>query len=189
MLLLLFLPKQLQGDAGSFEFAVQVGIVRLQVPGLEGHRWPVQPGLQFHVAQMFGLRPVQSGSSGVSGNLAEGGFGNAQRCANLALLCNSCNVCRILLMVSLGLGIAGFRSKNRAAYASFGSLRTVLGCPLSKWNALRCHRGMVSAMTLDRCTSSAWNRVRHRVKCASVPDAGPGTESFRSSPSHPSSDA
>lgn len=89
MLLLLFLPKQLQGDAGSFEFAVQVGIVRLQAPGLASHRWPVQPGLQFHVAQMLGLRPVQSGSSGLSGNRAEGGFGNAQRCANLALLCNS----------------------------------------------------------------------------------------------------
>ena len=62
-------------------------------------------------------------------------------------LCSSCNVCRLLLTVPLGVGITGFRSKSRAAYASFESLRTLLGCPPSKWNAVRHPHGIVSAIS------------------------------------------
>ncbi|MBN9407462.1 MAG: hypothetical protein J0I00_18880, partial [Burkholderiales bacterium] len=44
--------------------------------------------------------------------------------------------------------------------------QNTLRCPPSKWNAVRHHRGTVSAMTVELCPPSAWNRVRHRVEYA-----------------------
>ena len=75
-------------------------------------------------------------------------------------------MCRSLLMVTLGVGIAGSGQKNRAAYAAFGSLGTPRRCPTSVWNAVRLQRGTASAITLEHCPPSAWNRVRHRVEYA-----------------------
>ena len=50
----MFGPQQLQGDAGSAQFAVDVGAVGLQVTRRAGHRWLVQPGLKLFVAQGLG---------------------------------------------------------------------------------------------------------------------------------------
>jgi len=45
VLLLVLLPQQLQGDASSLEFAMQVGVVGLKVARLSCHGGPVQPRL------------------------------------------------------------------------------------------------------------------------------------------------
>ena len=78
VLVLVLLPQQLQRHAGATQFPVQVGIVGLEVAGLAGHRWLVQPGLQFFVAQGLGQRPVHGGHARVAGYLADGGFGDAE---------------------------------------------------------------------------------------------------------------
>lgn len=84
VLLLVFLPQQLQGDAGTAQLAVDVGVVGLEMPGLARHRRPVQPGLQFFVAQALGQGPVHAGHARVAGYLADRGFGDAEGGANLA---------------------------------------------------------------------------------------------------------
>jgi hypothetical protein len=84
MLVLVFLPEQLQGHARATQFPVQLGIVGLEVAGLAGYRWLVQPGLQFFVAQGLGQRPVHAGHARVAGYLADGGFGYADGGTDLA---------------------------------------------------------------------------------------------------------
>ena len=65
--------------------------------------------------------------------------------------------------MTLGVGIADSGQKNRAAYAAFGSLRTPL---------------QVSAINLECCPPSAWNRVRDRVEYACESRAGEHARHF-----------
>lgn len=84
MLLLVLLPQQLQGDARAAQFAVDMGAVGLQMAGLACHRWLVQPGLELLVAQGLGQCPVHGGGARVAGDVADGGFGDAEGGADLA---------------------------------------------------------------------------------------------------------
>lgn len=61
VLLLVLLPQQLQGHAGAAQFTVDVGVVGFEVTRLPRHRWAVQQGLQFFIAQCLGQRPVHVG--------------------------------------------------------------------------------------------------------------------------------
>src|SRR5574337_821665 len=84
--------------------------------------------------------------------------------------CSSCSVCRSLLMVTLGVGIAGSGQKTGQRTAAFGSLRTprqvsaikMEGCPPSAWNGVRHHAGTLSAISVESCPPS--------VECAMVID-------------------
>ncbi len=84
VLLLVLLPQQLQGDAGAAQFAMDVGVVGFEVVGLPRHGRAVQPRLQFLVVQALGQRPVHAGHARVAGDLADGGFGDAEGGADLA---------------------------------------------------------------------------------------------------------
>ena len=78
MLLLVFLPQQLQGHAGAAQLAVDVGVVGFEVTGLARHGWLVKPGLEFVVVQALGQCPVHAGHARVAGYLADSGFGDAE---------------------------------------------------------------------------------------------------------------
>jgi len=84
MMVLVFLPQQLQGDAGASQLAVDVCAIGFEVPGRARHRRLVEPGLEFFVAQGLGQCPVHARGAGVAGDVADGGFGDAKRRANLA---------------------------------------------------------------------------------------------------------
>lgn len=72
MLLLVFLPQQLQGHTWAAQLAVDVGVVGFEVPGLARHGRFVKPGLEFLVAQALGQRPVHASHARVAGYLADG---------------------------------------------------------------------------------------------------------------------
>ena len=116
--------------------------------------------------------PVHTSHACVAGYLADGGFGDAESGTDLAGA--QCPGVQQLQCVSYfahgdpGCGHRWFRSKNRSAYAAFGSLRTPRRCPPSIWNAVRLQHGTVSTITLEHCPPSAWNRVRHRVEYATT---------------------
>ena len=84
MLLLVLLPQQLQGHTGAAQLAVDMGVVGFEVTGLARHGWLVKPGLEFVVVQALGQRPVHAGGAGVAGNVADGGFGDAESGTDLA---------------------------------------------------------------------------------------------------------
>jgi hypothetical protein len=51
VVLLVLLPQQLQGHAGAAQFAVDVGVIGLEVAGCPCHGRLVQTSLEFFVAQ------------------------------------------------------------------------------------------------------------------------------------------
>ncbi len=75
--------------------------------------------------------------------------------------CSSCSVCRILLMVTLGVGIADSGEKTGQRMPRSGHSEHPSG--------VRHQFGMLSAFSVERCAPSAWNRVRHGVEYASCP--------------------
>ena len=102
--------------------------------------------------------PVHTSHACVAGYLADGGFGDAESGTDLAGA--QCPGVQQLQCVSYfahgdpGCGHCWFRSKNRSAYASFGSLRTPSG--------VRHQNGMLSAITVERCPPWRWNAVRRQ---------------------------
>ena len=78
VLLLVFLPQQLQRHTGAAQLAVDVGVVGFEVTGLARHGWLVKPGLEFVVVQALGQCPVHAGHARVAGYLADSGFGDAE---------------------------------------------------------------------------------------------------------------
>ena len=78
VLLLVFLPQQLQGHTWAAQLAVDVGVLGFEVTGLARHGWLVKPGLEFVVVQALGRSPVHAGHARVAGYLADSGFGDAE---------------------------------------------------------------------------------------------------------------
>src|SRR5574343_1464738 len=68
--------------------------------------------------------------------------------------CSSCSVCRILLIVTLGVGIADSGQKTGQRMPRSGHTEHLAG--------VRHQFGMLSAFTVERCPASRWNTVRHQ---------------------------
>ena len=72
----------------------------------------------------------------------------------MAPACSSCSVCRNLLMVTLGVGIAGSGHKTGQRMPRSGHSEHPAG--------VRHQFGMLSAFSVERCPPSWWNTVRHQ---------------------------
>ena len=85
--------------------------------------------------------------------------------------CSSCSVCRILLMVTLGVGIAGSGQKTGQRMPRLGhsehpqvSAIKMECCPPSPWNGVRHDGGTLSAISVESCPPSRGIRSRSCVE-------------------------
>ncbi len=81
---LVFLPQQLQGDAGALEFLVDEGEVGFELGAGARHGWAIQACFQGRIVQGLGHRPVHAGGAGLQDDAVDGRLGDAQNTRALA---------------------------------------------------------------------------------------------------------